>query len=103
MQLSQKELSLILGMNVRALRDQTGLSQQAFADMIGLSRPTISRIERGLGNPLLFDLLKISNACGVSPETLLIPTEEGLDQLAEAIMDQADTWAMGSSSQAMAN
>lgn len=42
---------LILKNNLRASRSEKGLSQQQLADMVGVSRNTISSIETGQFNP----------------------------------------------------
>lgn len=45
------EDSLILKNNLKAARTEAKLSQQQLADMIGVSRNTISSIETGQFNP----------------------------------------------------
>ena len=42
---------LSLKNNLRDIRSKTGLSQQQLADMVGVSRNTISSIETGQFNP----------------------------------------------------
>ena len=42
---------LILKNNLKDVRSQKGLSQQQLADMVGVSRNTISSIETGQFNP----------------------------------------------------
>ena len=42
---------LILKNNLKAARSEQGLSQQQLADMVGVSRNTISSIETGQFNP----------------------------------------------------
>lgn len=42
---------LILKNHLKELRNEAGLSQQQLADMIGVSRNTISSIETGQFNP----------------------------------------------------
>lgn len=42
---------LILKNNIRSARSEKGLSQQQLADMVGVSRNTISSIETGQFNP----------------------------------------------------
>lgn len=43
--------SLTLKNNIPALRKKEGMSQQQLADMVGVSRNTISSIETGQFNP----------------------------------------------------
>ena len=45
------ESSLILKNNLKEARSEKGLSQQQLADMVGVSRNTISSIETGQFNP----------------------------------------------------
>ena len=42
---------LVLKNNLKDIRTQAGLSQQALADIVGVSRNTISSIETGQFNP----------------------------------------------------
>ncbi len=42
---------LVLKNNLKTIRSEAGLSQQALADMVGVSRNTISSIETGQFNP----------------------------------------------------
>lgn len=43
--------ALVLKNNLKEIRTQAGLSQQALADTVGVSRNTISSIETGQFNP----------------------------------------------------
>ncbi|MGO1470421.1 MAG: helix-turn-helix transcriptional regulator [Tissierella sp.] len=43
--------SLVLKNRLKEIRNEANLSQQKLADMIGVSRNTISSIERGKFNP----------------------------------------------------
>ena len=45
------EESLILKNNIKAIRTEQGLSQSQLAEMVGVSRNTISSIETGQFNP----------------------------------------------------
>jgi putative transcriptional regulator len=42
---------LVLKNNLKTIRSEAGLSQQTLADMVGVSRNTISSIETGQFNP----------------------------------------------------
>ncbi len=55
-----------LGKKLRELRSKTGLSQEAFADNIGLDRTYISGIERGVLNPSVKNLVRIATELDVS-------------------------------------
>jgi transcriptional regulator with XRE-family HTH domain len=60
-----------LGRNLRSLRDDKGLSQEAFAHEAGIHRTYISDIERGARNPTITVVEKIAAALGVTASTLL--------------------------------
>lgn len=57
--------------NVRRLRKQIGLSQEAFADVCGLHRTYVGAIERAERNVSLDNILRLSDALGVEPWQLL--------------------------------
>lgn len=50
----------LLGENVRACRQEMGLSQEELAFRAELDRTYISQIERGVSNPSLLVMLKIA-------------------------------------------
>lgn len=53
-----------IGARIRQLREEAGLSQQDLADITGLQRPNISRIESGRYNTGQDILSKIALALG---------------------------------------
>jgi len=59
------------GKNVRALRAEAGLSQDEFADKVGVHRTYMSGIERGVRAPTIIVVEKIAKALGVTPGALL--------------------------------
>lgn len=60
-----------VGLNLKRLREEQGLSQEAFADVCGLHRTYISGIERGVRNPTVVILDKIAKALKVPAGQLL--------------------------------
>ena len=60
-----------LGRIVHRERIKIGLSQEDLADLVGLDRTYISGIERGIRNPTLLVMLRLSRALQVSPGTLV--------------------------------
>jgi transcriptional regulator with XRE-family HTH domain len=48
------------GLRVRDLRGRTGLSQERFADAIGVGRSHMGKIEQGKENPTLEVIVKIA-------------------------------------------
>jgi transcriptional regulator with XRE-family HTH domain len=71
-------LQSAVGRNLRAYRKARGLSQEAFADVIGVHRTYMGGIERGERNLTLQSLEKIASRIDVEPLSLLSPddTEE---------------------------
>lgn len=59
-----------LAENLRRLREERGLSQEAFAELAGLHRTYISMIERKTRNPTVGVLEQICDALGVGPSEL---------------------------------
>ena len=62
----------IFGTNVRRLREEKGLSQEALADKSDLHRTYISDIERFQRNISLDNIQKIAKALNVEPYELLM-------------------------------
>ncbi len=66
------QICRVLGDNVKALRLSHGLSQEELAFRAELDRTYISQIERGVSNPSVLVLLKISLILGVELGELFI-------------------------------
>ena len=54
-----------IGKAIRALREQAGFSQEAFAVEVGLDRAYYGGVERGERNVAVLNLVKIAAALGV--------------------------------------
>ncbi len=65
------DLQRILGQNLRGCRQAKGLSQKAFADVLGLHRAYMGGIERGERNLTLKSVEKIAAKLGLEPLVLL--------------------------------
>lgn len=61
-----------MGDNLRAHRESKGLSQEAFAELLGLHRTYMGAIERGERNLTLKSLERIAVRIGVDAADLLI-------------------------------
>jgi transcriptional regulator with XRE-family HTH domain len=60
-----------VGLNLRKLRQERGLSQEELAFQCGLHRTYISGVERGVRNPTVLVLEEIATALGVPAARLL--------------------------------
>ena len=61
---------------IRLLRREKGLSQQALGERVGVSRQTISQIERGDCSPSVTLALKLAKLCQVSVEDIFSYEED---------------------------
>lgn len=66
-----RDYKKILGENVRHARKALGVSQESLGLEIGIDRTYISGIERGVRNPSLDVIIKLSEHLNVSPSQLL--------------------------------
>lgn len=60
-----------LGRAVHRQRIKLGISQEDFADRVGLDRTYVSGIERGIRNPTLLVLLRLAQVLAVPVAKLL--------------------------------
>jgi len=69
------DLQRAVGRNLRAHREGKGLSQEAFADELGVHRTYMGGIERGERNLTLKSLERIASQLDIDPLALLQPPE----------------------------
>jgi transcriptional regulator with XRE-family HTH domain len=67
------DLQRELGQNLRQLREARGLSQEKFADVLGVHRTYMGGVERGERNLTLKSVEKIAAKLDVEPLELLTP------------------------------
>jgi transcriptional regulator with XRE-family HTH domain len=65
------ELQRAVGRSLRAYRKERGLSQEAFADVIGVHRTYMGSVERGERNLTLKSVERIAGRLKVDPLALL--------------------------------
>jgi len=65
------DLQKTVGRNLRAYRLERGLSQEAFADQLGVHRTYMGGVERGERNLTLKSLEKMAEQIGVETRELL--------------------------------
>jgi transcriptional regulator with XRE-family HTH domain len=61
-----KETQLKIGVRIRQLRNEKGISQETFANQNGLDRTQVSRLERGISNIELHTLVSFLRALDIS-------------------------------------
>jgi transcriptional regulator with XRE-family HTH domain len=66
-----------LATNVRRLRHEAGMTQEALAEAADLDRRHVTKIEAAEANVTIGTLCKLSNALGVTPADLLARPPRG--------------------------
>ncbi len=75
MQASEAKLLTTFGRSLRSFRKQRGLSQEDLAEASKLSRNYVSDIERGVRNPSLLALVRLSRALRLPLRDMLVDAE----------------------------
>ena len=68
---AEKNINVIVGKNIRAVREKMGLSQDVFAELCDVHRTYIGAVERGERNITLNTLARIARAAKTTPIELL--------------------------------
>lgn len=71
------DLQRCVGRNLRAYRQARGLSQEAFAEVVGVHRTYMGGLERGERNLTLKSVERLAERIGVDPLALM--HEDGRD------------------------
>jgi transcriptional regulator with XRE-family HTH domain len=66
------DLQVILGQNLRRLREARGVSQEDFAESLGLHRTYVGGVERGERNLTLRSVERLAEQLGVPAVDLLV-------------------------------
>ncbi len=74
-------VTVLLGIRIRQLREQQGLSQRRFSLMIGMDRTYLIAVEHGRRNIAIDNISKIANGLGVTLSELF----EGIDANVPAV------------------
>ena len=75
----KKEINIEVGCRVRQAREAAGLTQERFAELIGVSPQNVSCVERGLAGVSLTVLRRICETLHVSSDALLWGRSGGND------------------------
>ena len=70
------DLQRTVGRNLRVYREAENLSQEAFADVLGVHRTYMGGVERGERNLTLKSLERIAQRLDLDPLRLLQPTDK---------------------------
>lgn len=73
------DLQRSFGRNLRAYRQARGLSQEAFADVLGVHRTYMGGIERGERNLTLKSVERLAALIDADPLSLLQPSSDQKD------------------------
>ena len=73
----KKEINVEVGRRVREAREAAGLTQERFAELIGISPQNISCVERGLAGVSLTVLRRMCEILHVSSDFLLMGNARG--------------------------
>lgn len=78
---SRKDLAIVVGQNVKALRERLHITQESVAQYLGIKQNLVSMCEKGERNFSLISLEKLADLFGCSTESLLQsePPTETLD------------------------
>lgn len=71
------DLQRTVGRNLRAFREARGLSQEAFAEVLGVHRTYMGGVERGERNLTLKSVERLAGRIEVDPLSLLAREDEG--------------------------
>ena len=74
------ELAQAFGAAVRALRTERGIAQEMLANLAGIERSHLGKIERGEHMPTLAIIFKIASALECSTAVLMTQTEAQLTE-----------------------
>jgi transcriptional regulator with XRE-family HTH domain len=69
--MAEGDLQRALGANLRHHREERGLSQEAFAEVLGYHRTYVGGLERGERNLSLRSVERIARVLGADPHQLL--------------------------------
>ena len=82
-------MNVEIAQRLSARRKQSGLSQEALAEKLGVSRQAVSKWERSESSPDTDNLIALAQLYGVSLDELLYVDDEMRDDVAFEAVDRA--------------
>lgn len=76
----KKPINIEVGHNVKLRREEAGLTQETFAELIGLGVKHVSAIECGAAGVSLSTLRRISKVLSIPADTILFGTMDATEQ-----------------------
>ncbi len=85
-----------IGRAIQRIREERGLTQEALAGLVSLTRTSVTNIEKGRQRFLVHTLVDFASALGVQPSELIpvavLSPEAPLDDLLQGLDDSAKGW-----------
>lgn len=76
--MEDKYIRTQFGLTIRKLRLSKNISQEKFAEIVGLHRTYISEVERGTRNVSLINIVKLAEGLEIEPSKLFLEMEKEL-------------------------
>ncbi len=83
----KKEINIEIGNRVKVQRERAGLTQEKFAELLGMGTKSISSIERGVVGISLTTMQKICTVLSISADELLfdVTPENNVDAISSRL------------------
>ena len=75
----KKDMNIEIGRRIKCARETAGLTQERFAELVGMGTKNISAIERGVVGISIQSLTKICDVLSVSSDSLLFDNCKNAD------------------------
>lgn len=72
------DMRVLVGTNVRRLREAQGMTQEQLAERSGFGQNYLSDLERGRRNPTVVTVFELAQALNTTPALLLTPVQTDL-------------------------
>lgn len=69
------DMRVLVGANVRRLREAQGMTQEQLAERSGFGQNYLSDLERGRRNPTVVTVFELAQALNTTPALLLTPVQ----------------------------